>query len=62
MRVGPASAVERLLNAATAATRCRQAAAEESDVATVTALMRAAQRYSERVAAIADELAAEGRV
>lgn len=51
------SLVESIIRAASAATRCRQAAAGE-DTETVSALMRAADRYSRRVAELADQLAA----
>lgn len=52
--------VERMLQSACAATRCRQAIPNEVDEATRVSLERAAQRYSQNIAALAEELIAGG--
>ena len=52
--------VQQILAACTAATRCRLAIRDdECDADTARALERAAERYSRRVAELADQLAAE---
>jgi hypothetical protein len=53
------SVVQQILEASVAATRCRHAALQTEDAATVEALTRAANRYSGRVEDLAGQLARE---
>jgi hypothetical protein len=62
MKTRTYSVVEQMLQAAICATRCRQAAAESRDPCESDALANAANRYSRRLAELADALASGARL